>query len=98
RKGMVPRRGPSFVIKISHLPKSGAAVGSKFTYVFRDEGPTLEIAHIAKGDHHRSTLQKLSNAMPDKTPPTAPTAMSLRELLNKYGESLWPEGSHRRNV
>ncbi|MGB3537562.1 MAG: site-specific integrase [Mesorhizobium sp.] len=25
-------------------------------------------------------------------------ALSLRELLDKYGESLWPEGNHRKNV
>jgi integrase len=26
------------------------------------------------------------------------TAVSLRELLDKYGESLWPEGKHKKNV
>jgi integrase len=27
-----------------------------------------------------------------------PMARSLRELLDKYGESLWPEGKHKKNV
>ncbi|MGB3900156.1 MAG: site-specific integrase [Mesorhizobium sp.] len=31
-------------------------------------------------------------------PQNEPAPQSLRQLLEKYGDSLWPEGSHKRNV
>lgn len=36
--------------------------------------------------------------MSDVDPISEPRPQSLAELLDKYGDSLWPEGSHRRNV
>lgn len=63
--------------------------------------PSLTIIvdyRAARSDHILSQTRILMSIMENTASTPDPIVFSLRELLDKYGESLWPEGKHQKNV